>query len=149
MYDVSLRSSTFKAPRTKPLIVKAPTNFQQHSDFLEPNSSLTQSIDYIFHNNQKWRPQHEKTSSRRCTPWCHLCLRASTRVSLSLIPAAFRLLIFFVGQLGRVAVIGGSEDYTGAPYFSAMASAKLGCDMVHITRLETVVETKLMKCSLT
>lgn len=34
------------------------------------------------------------------------------------------------GQLGRVAVIGGSEDYTGAPYFSAMASAKLGADMV-------------------
>ena len=34
------------------------------------------------------------------------------------------------GQLGRVAVIGGSEDYTGAPYFSAMASAKLGCDLV-------------------
>ena len=32
--------------------------------------------------------------------------------------------------MGRVAVIGGSEDYTGAPYFSAMASAKLGCDMV-------------------
>lgn len=27
-------------------------------------------------------------------------------------------------------MIGGSEDYTGAPYFSAMASAKLGCDMV-------------------
>jgi len=36
------------------------------------------------------------------------------------------------GQLGRVAVIGGSEDYTGAPYFSAMASAQLGCDMSHI-----------------
>jgi Carbohydrate kinase len=34
------------------------------------------------------------------------------------------------GQHGRVAVLGGSEDYTGAPYFSAMASAKLGCDMV-------------------
>lgn len=37
---------------------------------------------------------------------------------------------FHKGQLGRVAVIGGSEDYTGAPYFSAMASARLGCDMV-------------------
>ena len=36
----------------------------------------------------------------------------------------------YLGQLGRVGVIGGSEDYTGAPYFSAMASAKLGCDMV-------------------
>jgi ATP-dependent NAD(P)H-hydrate dehydratase len=45
-----------------------------------------------------------------------------------------QVLIDFTGQLGRVAVIGGSEDYTGAPYFSAMASAKLGCDMVHSTR---------------
>lgn len=36
------------------------------------------------------------------------------------------------GQLGRVAVIGGSSDYTGAPYFSAMASARLGCDMSHV-----------------
>lgn len=39
---------------------------------------------------------------------------------------------FHKGQLGRVAVIGGCEDYTGAPYFSAMASAKLGCDMSHV-----------------
>ncbi|KAI9657640.1 MAG: hypothetical protein M1821_002816 [Bathelium mastoideum] len=39
---------------------------------------------------------------------------------------------FHKGQLGRVAVIGGSEDYTGAPYFSAMASAKLGADMSHV-----------------
>ncbi|KAK9769754.1 putative ATP-dependent (S)-NAD(P)H-hydrate dehydratase [Seiridium cardinale] len=39
---------------------------------------------------------------------------------------------FHKGQLGRVAVIGGSVDYTGAPYFSAMASAKLGADMSHV-----------------
>ncbi|KAF2836506.1 H-hydrate dehydratase [Patellaria atrata CBS 101060] len=39
---------------------------------------------------------------------------------------------FHKGQLGRVAVIGGCEDYTGAPYFSAMASAKLGCDLSHV-----------------
>ncbi|KAL2872433.1 ATP-dependent (S)-NAD(P)H-hydrate dehydratase [Aspergillus lucknowensis] len=39
---------------------------------------------------------------------------------------------FHKGQHGRVAVIGGSLDYTGAPYFSAMASAKLGCDMSHV-----------------
>ncbi|KAH8674781.1 Ribokinase-like protein [Tricladium varicosporioides] len=37
-----------------------------------------------------------------------------------------------ISQMGRVAVIGGSEDYTGAPYFSAMASAKLGADMSHV-----------------
>ncbi|KAJ9157255.1 ATP-dependent (S)-NAD(P)H-hydrate dehydratase [Pleurostoma richardsiae] len=39
---------------------------------------------------------------------------------------------FHKGQLGRIAVIGGSEDYTGAPYFSAMSSARLGCDMSHV-----------------
>ncbi|EJT72470.1 YjeF protein [Gaeumannomyces tritici R3-111a-1] len=39
---------------------------------------------------------------------------------------------FRKGQLGRIGVIGGSEDYTGAPYFSAMASARLGCDMSHV-----------------
>lgn len=27
-------------------------------------------------------------------------------------------------------MIGGCDEYTGAPYFSAMASARLGCDMV-------------------
>ncbi|PFH61051.1 hypothetical protein XA68_18312 [Ophiocordyceps unilateralis] len=39
---------------------------------------------------------------------------------------------FHKGQLGRVGVIGGSVDYTGAPFFSAMASARLGCDMSHV-----------------
>ncbi|KAJ0421799.1 Ribokinase-like protein [Aspergillus carlsbadensis] len=39
---------------------------------------------------------------------------------------------FHKGQQGRIAVIGGSLDYTGAPYFSAMASARLGCDMSHV-----------------
>lgn len=58
--------------------------------------------------------------------------------AISLYSYKSEMLRYFPGQLGRVAVIGGSEDYTGAPYFSAMASAKLGCDMVllpttHIT----------------
>ncbi|KAF8426280.1 Ribokinase-like protein [Tirmania nivea] len=39
---------------------------------------------------------------------------------------------FHKGQQGRVAVVGGCEDYTGAPYFSAHASALLGCDMSHV-----------------
>ncbi|KAJ3365304.1 hypothetical protein GGF32_009809 [Allomyces javanicus] len=36
------------------------------------------------------------------------------------------------GQCGRVAVIGGCEEYTGAPYFSATASLKLGVDLSHV-----------------
>jgi NAD(P)H-hydrate repair Nnr-like enzyme with NAD(P)H-hydrate dehydratase domain len=33
-------------------------------------------------------------------------------------------------QIGRVAVIRGSEDYTGALYFSFIASAELNADIV-------------------
>ncbi|ORE05718.1 carbohydrate kinase [Rhizopus microsporus var. microsporus] len=36
------------------------------------------------------------------------------------------------GQAGRVGVVGGSEDYTGAPYFSAIASMKVGVDLCHV-----------------
>ncbi|ODQ66528.1 YjeF domain-containing protein [Nadsonia fulvescens var. elongata DSM 6958] len=39
---------------------------------------------------------------------------------------------FHKGQAGRIAVIGGCEDYTGAPYFSAMAATVFGADMSHI-----------------
>ncbi|KAL7269850.1 hypothetical protein RUND412_007464 [Rhizina undulata] len=36
------------------------------------------------------------------------------------------------GQQGRVAVIGGCEEYTGAPFFSANASALMGADLSHV-----------------
>lgn len=36
------------------------------------------------------------------------------------------------GQNGRVCVVGGCEDYTGAPFFSARATALMGCDMTHV-----------------
>ncbi|ODV85674.1 hypothetical protein CANARDRAFT_7052 [[Candida] arabinofermentans NRRL YB-2248] len=39
---------------------------------------------------------------------------------------------FHKGQCGRIAIIGGCEDYTGAPYFSAHAAATLGCDLTHV-----------------
>ena len=40
---------------------------------------------------------------------------------------------FHKGQAGgRVCIIGGCEDYTGAPYFSANAAALMGCDLTHV-----------------
>ncbi|KAK6532982.1 hypothetical protein TWF281_007149 [Arthrobotrys megalospora] len=51
---------------------------------------------------------------------------------------------FHKGQMGRVAVIGGCEDYTGAPFFSANASALLGADLSHIIcepNAATVIKT--------
>ncbi|GBC09007.1 hypothetical protein RclHR1_08540006 [Rhizophagus clarus] len=36
------------------------------------------------------------------------------------------------GQAGRVCVIGGSDEYTGAPYFSSFSALKLGADMAFV-----------------
>lgn len=36
------------------------------------------------------------------------------------------------GQNGRVAVVGGSFEFTGAPYYSAISALKVGGDLSHI-----------------
>lgn len=36
------------------------------------------------------------------------------------------------GQSGRIGVIGGSREYTGAPYFAAMSCLRLGADLAHV-----------------
>lgn len=36
------------------------------------------------------------------------------------------------GQAGRIGIIGGSVEYTGAPYFAGIAALKVGGDLVHI-----------------
>jgi len=36
------------------------------------------------------------------------------------------------GQAGRVVVVGGSLEYTGAPYFAAISSLKTGADMSYV-----------------
>ncbi|KAF9185529.1 hypothetical protein BGZ50_003022 [Haplosporangium sp. Z 11] len=36
------------------------------------------------------------------------------------------------GQGGRIGILGGSSDYTGAPYFSGMGALRLGADLCHI-----------------
>ncbi|KAK2588842.1 hypothetical protein KPH14_001712 [Odynerus spinipes] len=38
----------------------------------------------------------------------------------------------YKGQDGRIGIFGGSTDYTGAPYFTAMSALRTGADLVHI-----------------
>ncbi|KAH8280187.1 hypothetical protein KR054_009951 [Drosophila jambulina] len=38
----------------------------------------------------------------------------------------------YKGQYGRIGVIGGSLEYTGAPYFAAITSLKVGADLAHV-----------------
>lgn len=39
---------------------------------------------------------------------------------------------FRKGQAGKIAVIGGCEDYTGAPYFACHSAATIGADLSHV-----------------
>lgn len=36
------------------------------------------------------------------------------------------------GQYGRIGVVGGSLEYTGAPYFAAISALKVGADLAHV-----------------
>ncbi|KAI8075176.1 H-hydrate dehydratase [Gongronella butleri] len=36
------------------------------------------------------------------------------------------------GEAGRIGVVGGSEEYTGAPFFSGISAMKLGADLGHV-----------------
>ena len=36
------------------------------------------------------------------------------------------------GQSGKIAVIGGSEEYTGAPFFASIACMRTGADLSHV-----------------
>ena len=47
------------------------------------------------------------------------------------------------GDLGRIAIIGGSPEYTGAPYFAAISALRTGSDLVYIlTQQEAAVPIK-------
>ena len=39
---------------------------------------------------------------------------------------------FHKGQAGRICIIGGNEDYTGAPFFSSHSAALVGADLSHV-----------------
>ncbi|TYK17171.1 ATP-dependent (S)-NAD(P)H-hydrate dehydratase [Cucumis melo var. makuwa] len=38
----------------------------------------------------------------------------------------------YKGQAGKIAVIGGCREYTGAPYFAAISALKIGADLSHV-----------------
>ncbi|KAL6662325.1 hypothetical protein ACP70R_000184 [Stipagrostis hirtigluma subsp. patula] len=39
---------------------------------------------------------------------------------------------WYKGQAGKIAVIGGCREYTGAPYFAAISALKVGADLSHV-----------------
>ena len=58
-----------------------------------------------------------------------------------LLPAYER--VQYKGNGGKIAIVGGSETYTGAPYFAAMASLRVGAELSHVfTVKEAVIPIK-------
>lgn len=53
-------------------------------------------------------------------------LKLSKRIIQPLLPN------YYKGQGGKVVVIGGCEDYTGAPFFSCQAASLIGSDLSHV-----------------
>ena len=47
----------------------------------------------------------------------------------AIIPPLQRIGNDYKGCMGRVAVIGGSKDYTGAPFYAAQSALKFGADL--------------------
>jgi ATP-dependent NAD(P)H-hydrate dehydratase len=58
--------------------------------------------------------------------WDNLREAAVQRVVLPLSPDSYK------GSSGRVAVLGGSARYTGAPYYAAMAALQAGADLAYV-----------------
>lgn len=50
----------------------------------------------------------------------------------------------YKGQRGRIAIVGGSRDYTGAPYFAAISAMKLGCDLGYV--ICSSAASQIIKC---
>ncbi|CAK6442732.1 unnamed protein product [Pipistrellus nathusii] len=38
----------------------------------------------------------------------------------------------YKGQAGRIGIVGGCQEYTGAPYFAAISALKVGADLSHV-----------------
>ena len=42
----------------------------------------------------------------------------------------------YKGQSGRIGVLGGSIDFTGAPYYAAMAALRVGAELLYLCTAE-------------
>ena len=119
--------------------------FSQHStitpSFLKHHSSQRHTIHTMSNNSldalfnlttlDDLQPSSSKTedtsvSSSSPSPPSPLLTSLLSRTIPPLTPNAHK------GSSGRIAIIGGSPKYTGAPYYAAMASLRCGMDLVTV-----------------
>ena len=59
-----------------------------------------------------------------------LCWEKLLELCIKIIPPLNNNL--YKGQMGKVGVIGGSKEYTGAPYYAAVSALKFGADLSYV-----------------
>ncbi|KAG0631108.1 hypothetical protein M758_1G228100 [Ceratodon purpureus] len=109
--------------------VKRPRRYSTSSSSLS-SSSPSSSGTFTPTNNSPERTAPQKdTMDTKSTPAngeLQKILPALQKVVPVLAPGRHK------GQAGKIAVIGGCREYTGAPYFAAISALKMGADLAHV-----------------
>ncbi|CAN1310580.1 ATP-dependent (S)-NAD(P)H-hydrate dehydratase [Linum perenne] len=103
----------------------------QNSTFAHPLAALLRRHGFLIsclrgiqvHTTCTITMQESKTSGNNSEADAETILRAITP---TLDPIRYK------GQAGKIAVIGGCREYTGAPYFAAISALKIGADLSHV-----------------
>ena len=74
-----------------------------------------------------WVSKHQGIHTALNTPYKQMSIKPD---KLPIIPTLDHKLP--KGSCGRIAVVGGSIEYTGAPYFASMGSLLTGADICHV-----------------
>lgn len=124
-YDFQLTEGTFSNV--------IPLTFLYHSSLLMTQLSLL--LPQIHRHFTKCCVQNKHTSLRffNITPGKMVSKQSDEEIAIMSRQLAPPLAHSkYKGQAGRVAVFGGCIEYTGAPYFAAISSLKVGADLVRV-----------------
>jgi len=113
---------------------------------LDPNTGIVahkaikSDLVITFHRNKRGMTSNNKYINEICVKSIGIPWEASLFVGRGdLIPTLkVRKIDNYKGQFGRVLVIGGSKNYSGAPAYSSLTGIHFGCDLV-ITYVPQVV----------
>lgn len=101
---------------------------------------------HVIHSKRFLECSFPSNQDRRIGLSTHMSMAKLSHLSIEEVSHCIPLLSpkKYKGQSGKIAVIGGCREYTGAPYFAAFSSLKMGGDLAHIfctTGAATVIKS--------
>lgn len=89
-------------------------------------------------NYRSYKYRYRVIENPVCTSWKRRCCSSEMRNEKQITREDVAGMIphlssdAYKGQSGKIAVIGGCKEYTGAPYFAAFSALKVGADLSHV-----------------